>query len=252
MGGIGNFLAKLAKGLGAAAPDIQQIGNEIVSAAGSPQQQSELNTQNELALRRQQLGTQQQLAQSTLQSQDLARKLEQKQLENVRTPEQQAASDIATKRAELENTRLAAPPADLIGPVSGGGYGHFERKYLGNGQYQVSPTMVSTTEPNPTQAAGAGMVPPIGGQPLVKPNTNVTGRSQLMAMQKPSGAGMIVPDATSPTGFSKELYDSLGNVVARIPNALPSPGFLPSTTSGSTTTLKQDANGNWVAVNEPH
>lgn len=217
-----SFFSKLGSIVKTAAPYIQQIGNSLVGAGGSPEQLQQLGASNELALRRQQLGMQQQLQQSQLQSQDLQRQLEQKQIENIRTPEEIAAANLANQRVSLTQQRELAPPQDLVAPTDTGQMGHFQRTFNPQtSQYEVSPTMMNKEVPNPTQAPGAGMVPPVGGQHLLPPSPTVTSRQQLMAMPKAAGQGMTVADPNSSTGYAMEHYDMLGNVISHIPNAPP-------------------------------
>lgn len=259
--GIAGFFAKLGAGLKGAAPAIQQIGDSLISAGGSPLQQESLQNRQQLGLQRTQLGMQQQVQQSGLDTAALQRQHLGQEISAFRTPEQTADANLAQQRALLEQQKLAAAPADIVGQVEGGGYGHYERKYIGNDQYDTNPTMVNRQVQNPaviSQQAGSDAENSVGGVPagpLTNPplpqNVNM-GRSQLMAVSKPlSTSGDIEPDGNSPTGFSRVWRGANYAEVHREP--APAPGaYVPSSTEGSNTVLKQDQNGNWVAVNEPH
>lgn len=217
--------------------------------------------------RQQQLGMQQQLQNSTLQDQALNRQHLQQQIDNYQTPAQQDARAL-TNAGALEKQRNAlAPPTDVVAPMPEGGMGHYNRSYNAqSGQWETNPTMVNQQLPNPArQAFDAGQqaqetmrasapptMPAIGGGPgpATPPSETISQPRQLPALSKPTGSGMIVPDTNSPTGYSKELYDGMGNVISRIPNALPPAAYVPSNTNNIHNIPKQDVNGNWVNVPE--
>jgi len=236
---MGSFFSKLVDAIQSAAPAVQQIGENIVSAAGSPLQQESLQANRELALRKQQLGMQQQLQQATLRSSDLENQLRQRELANYQTPAERQAAALDTLSKQLQLQRTYGEPQDLVGAVDGqpGQQAHFQRTFNPKtGEYDISPAMVSrqTVVSSPDNPK----VP-------FDPNQTVTriDRRQLLASPKSAGAALIEPDQSSITGYSHVWRDAQGAEIGRAANALPPSGFVPKTTTGSRTTVIQTDQG---------
>jgi hypothetical protein len=229
------------------------VAAHLAAAAGNYTPLDQLNRQYAISQRWDELRNQHDLLNSNLQTADLARQREQKELDTFQSPEQKQAMSIDTAGKLGGIHEQYAEPKLITGPTEGGQLGYFQQDFDPNSkQWNITPAMVTKQVPNPTQAPGADMPAPIGGQPLLKPAGTIAARQQLMAMPKPSGGLVVEPDPHSSTGYSHVSRDAFGNEIFRSPNALPPAAFVPSSTSGSTNTLKQDQNGNWVTISEPH
>jgi len=252
--GLSDFLSKLSKGIQAVAPNLQQVGENIVSAAGSPQQQQSLEQNRELALRKQQLGMQQQLQQAQIQNENLRTALGQKQLENYQTPQQASDLELSRQRALLESQRETAPPTDVVAPLEGGGYGHYTRAFdKKTGTYQTTPTMIDQERANPAAAPGAVAPPSVIGN-LVPPSPTVHTRQQLAAT--PPNA---ILQGAMPVPFGPPVWDeATGQYVQNFrpkngTSALPPTSLsgtpisaLPSTTTKPS--IQKDQNNNLVSI----
>lgn len=223
----GGFFSRLGAGLKKVMPYVTPIANRLAAAAGNYGPLELEHQQKELEIQQAHERTQEALAQSQMQNQELNRQLLQKQIANVRTPEE---------------TEAMKPPADVVAPMPEGGMGHYNRSFNPvTKQWETNPTMVPTPVPNPAAQAraaltqvGAGLqsevgkqttqipgtenivgpqeqIPPIppsvtGAPPLAMPPVpeTINQQRQLPAMQKPiSTGGDIEPDGNSPTGFSR-------------------------------------------------
>jgi hypothetical protein len=109
-------------------------------------------------------------------------------------PAQRDAREIANTedRNALTNANELGPGQIVASPRPTGGYGQF--RVRGN---NAEPIMTHSQMPNPTQAAGAGTVPPLGGMHLIPPAQSSNQATQLTALPKgpfeptsqPKGAG---------------------------------------------------------------
>ena len=234
----GGFFSRLGAGLKQVMPYITPIANRLAAAAGNYGPLELEHQQKELELQQAHQKTQDALAQSQMQNQELNRQLLQKQIENVRTPEQTAAAQLEQAGKLEEQKNINAPPTDVVAPMEGGGMGHYNRTFNPvTKQWETKPTMIPSaprTNPAygpvpmtlpPTAAGTAPQAPQYnpmtGGTEQLPPTSVQPPPHQLPAMGKPLGGGMVVPDSNSPTGYSKEIYDGAGNVISRIPGALP-------------------------------
>jgi hypothetical protein len=160
----------------------------------------EQHQEEELALRQQNAGLQPDFAQSTLQTQELNRQQTQLGIDNYENPTQRDAREIANTedRNALTNANELGHGQIVASPRPTGGYGQF--RVRGN---NAEPIMTHSQMPNPTQAAGAGTVPPLGGMHLIPPAQSSDQATQLTALPKgpfeptiqPKGAG------SPPLGF---------------------------------------------------
>jgi len=257
----GGFFSRLGAGLKQVMPYVTPIANRLAAAVGNYGPLELEHQQKELELQQAHEQTQKALADSQMQNQELNRQLLQKQIANVRSPEE---------------TEALKPPTDIVAPMPEGGYGHYNRAFNPQTkQFETTPTMVNQQVPNPAvgaQAATAATITGLnaaptlpGGQqgpteapaqqappPLMPPvPETITQQRQLPAVQKPlSQNGDVEPDASSPTGFSKVWRGPGFQELFRTPAPAPS-AYVGSTTSGETTVLKDTPEGQ-VPVELPH
>src|SRR6266550_4525652 len=105
----GGFFSRLGAGLKQIMPYVTPIANRLAAAAGN-------YGPLELEQQQRQENMQQQLQRSQLANQDLTRQLTQKNLDNYRTPEQIAASQL-TQAGALEDVKnLHGPSKDIVSP----------------------------------------------------------------------------------------------------------------------------------------
>jgi hypothetical protein len=231
---------------------VPAIAAHLAAAAGNYTPLDQMDRQNAMQLRWQELNNQSQLLNSNLQTADLARKREQQQLDNFQTPAQQQAQEIDTAGKLAGIREQYAEPKLITGPTDSGQLGYFKQDFdPTTKQWNISPAQVTKQVPNPALAPynePASAPKPnyvtdwSAGPPADMPKT-VAQRSQLLAMPKSSGGLVIEPDAKSATGYSHVSRDAFGNEIFRSPNALPPSGFVPKTTTGNRTTVIQTADG---------
>jgi hypothetical protein len=248
----GGVFSRIGQALQKYAPYISTIANHVAAAAGNYGPLEEQHQEEELALRQQNAGLQRDLAQSTMATQDLNRQRLQQEISqsgtSYQTPQQIAQAQIDQKNTETRNALQAqnelGPGQVVASPLPTGGYGQF--RVRGN---NAEPIMTHQSVPNPTQAPGAGIVPPLGGQNLISPAQSSDQATQLMALPKGMTKGPAimgndgqwkVPVYNPQQGL--DHYEHLdGTPIAA----------LPTSTSGLKTELKDDGQGHLVPVQIP-
>jgi hypothetical protein len=172
------FFGKIGTVIKNIAPYIGPIADSLAAAGGNYAPMEMRHQQREDSLR-------QLLAQSQIESASLNRKMLQQQYENYESPAQQRAAAV-TQAGALEQARAAnAPPTETTSTMPDNQVGRFSKKYNpATGDFDIRPEMATQQVPNPTQAPGAGMPPPLGGRPLVPPSPTVNQRFQLTVPQQ--------------------------------------------------------------------
>jgi hypothetical protein len=246
--GVKGLFGKIGAGLKAALPYLPSIANHLAAAAGNYGPLEEQHQEEELALRQQNAGLQRDLAQSTLQTQELNRKQTQLGIDNYENPAQRDAREIAKANTENRNSLTNANELGagqiVASPLPTGGYGQF--RVRGN---NAEPIMTHSQVPNPTQAAGAGTVPPLGGMHLIPPVQSSDQATQLMALPKGMSKGQPIAGANGQ--FRVPIYNAQQQIDHyETLDGTPIPA-LPTSTSGLKTELKDDGQGHMVPVQTP-
>ena len=109
--------------------------------------------------------------------------------------------------------------------------------------------MTHSQVPNPTQAAGAGTVPPLGGMNLIPPAQSSDQATQLKAIPKGMSKGQPIVGANGQ--FRVPIYNAQQQIDRyETLDGTPIPA-LPTSTSGLKTELKDDGQGHMVPVQTP-
>lgn len=249
----GGFFSRLGAGLKQVMPYITPIANRLAAAAGNYGPLELEHQQKELELQQAHQKTQDALAQSQIQNQELNRQLLQKQIGDFQTHEQKAAEAVATKRAESPTTyqtdtgQLGIADTDLTG--------------------KTAPRMVTLPPkevPNAAYAPVPSTKPPVSGpQPAqYNPMLGQTGALPPETVTQPSREVPAVMPRIQGTHYGSPVQDPVtgewttpvyqyGQFVGNQPlGGTPASG-LATTKSGTTITYKDDGQGHLIPVEIP-